>query len=498
MRTPTGAGRFTGLLGRTLLCAGLAAGTGCATLRATVAGYATGPDGISRRQQELRTALVEGEVAKALAWREDDALLRSLTTGVAAYHARQFARSAAALDTAALLADDRITASLSKDGLALVTNDMARPYQPRRTERLFIPYYAMLSYVQLGAWEDAAVEARRLVGLLAQFRDDGDDGDRGVHGAMQHLAGAVFERAGDENEARVAYRAAHALLASVPESIARGTIADEGELLVVVERGFVAHRATETIELYLDDEDRDSLRQDGDGRRRAADRIAARAAASGRRQSGGASASAAVQQHGLSSFGSPRRHHHDDDDDDYRLTIAFPSLRPSARPWGGAVRLAVDGSAVDGMDVSVVVDDASAVDARRERLAIATRAVTRAATKYIVTKAIKDKQGEVAGTITKFGASLLERADVRSWHLLPREIALIRMRVPAGRRAVRIQVGEGLEVRTAEVGNVVVRRGELTIVPVRLWRDPAPGPVAGAPPPVIAEANVVCTTFFCP
>ena len=71
--------------------------------------------------------------------------VQALTTGAAAYYAGQFARSAAVLDTAALLADDRITASLSKDGLAAVTNDMARPYQPRRTERLFIPYYAMLS-----------------------------------------------------------------------------------------------------------------------------------------------------------------------------------------------------------------------------------------------------------------------------------------------------------------------------------------------------------------
>jgi hypothetical protein len=496
MRTSTGAGRYAAHVQWVLLCAGLMTATGCATLRATVAGYATGPDGITRSQQRLRQAFVNADFVKALGWHDDDALLEALTIGAAAYYAGQFARSAAVLDTAALLADDRITASLSKDALAAVTNDMARPYQPRRTERLFIPYYAMLSYVQLGAWEDAAVEARRLVALLAQFGDDRDDAERVVHGAMQHLAGAVFERAGERDAAQVAYRAAHALSAVLPESMPRGTIADEGELLVVVERGFVAHRATETIEVELGDDDRDSLRGDDDRRRRTAARIAADAG--GGVRWGHASAKAVTSELTLPTFAPPRhRHHdHDDDDDGYHLTIAFPALRRSARPWGGEVRLAVDGAPVDGMLASAVVDDASEVDARRERIALATRAVARAATKYVVTKAIKDKKGEVAGQIANFGASLLERADVRSWHVLPQAITLARVRVPAGTRTVRVDVGEGWGVRTVDLGAATVRAGALTIVPVRLWRDPPP-PSTPTPAPVVAEADSVCGMVFC-
>jgi hypothetical protein len=500
MRTLAGAGHSTrrrgGALLQAVLAAGLVAGTGCATLRATVAGYASGPDGIAHPQQQLREALVDGDIAKALAWREDDALLRSLTTGIAAYSADQFARAAALLDTAALQADDRITASLSRDGLSMVTNDMARPYQPRRTERLFIPYYAMLSYVRLGAWEDAAVEARRLVGLLAQYGDDRVDGERGVHGAMQHLAGAVFERAGERNEAQVSYRVAHALNASLPKAIARGTIADEGELLLVVERGFVAHRATETLELFVGGDDRDSLRLDGEGRGRAAARIADRAMVATQPPAPPRSSSASIGTVPQYRKHEESRDHHDDDDG-YHLTIAFPSLRRSARPWGSSVRLAVDGSIVGGLEVGANVDDASAVDAQRERLAIATRAVARAVAKYALTKAVTDKKGEMAGRLANIGTSLLERADVRSWHLLPQEIALVRVRVPAGTRAVRVEVGEGRDARTRDVGSVLVRRGELTIVPVRLWRDPAPGSVVEASPG-IAGAGRECATFFCP
>ncbi|HET7187643.1 MAG TPA: hypothetical protein VFI52_05785 [Gemmatimonadaceae bacterium] len=474
MRTPTGARIFRVACG-SFLCLGLFSATGCATLRATFAGYATARGGITRSQQTLRDAMVDQDFVKALGWHDDDALLQSLTTGAAAYYAGQYARSAAMLDTAALLADDRITASLSKDGLALVTNDMARPYQPRRTERLFIPYYAMLSYVRLGAWEDAAVEARRLVALLEQFGEDRDEAERSVHGSLEHLAGAVLERAGERDPARVAYRAAHELRNTLPETIPPASIADQGELLLVVERGFVAHRATGTIELELDDEDEhDTTRYDSLGRRRPLP----------------------LSQYGALSLASShhRRHH---DDDDYHVTIAFPTLRRSPRPWGGDVRVAVDGLPVDGLSASTVVDDASAVDERRERAALAVRAAARAAAKYAVTKAIKDKKGEVAGELANFGASLLERADVRSWHLLPQEIALIRVRVPAGTRDVRLQVGEGWAVRAVELGSVVVRRGELSIVPVRLWRDPAPSSTLVSPAPVIADAES-CVTFFCP
>lgn len=497
MRTSDGAGRRRVRVRLVMLWAGLAAATGCATLRATVSGYATGPDGITRSQQRLRQALVDADFAKALGWREDDALLQSLTTGTAAYYAGQFARSAAVLDTAALLADDRITASLSRDGLAIVTNDMARPYQPRRTERLFIPYYAMLSYVQLGAWEDAAVEARRLVAVLDQFGEERDDAERAVHGAMEHLAGAVFERAGERDAARVAYRAAHALSPALPATVARGTIADEGELLVVVERGFVAHRVTETIEVEVGDADRDTLRGDDDRRRRTAPRIADDP---GRRGDAWryASAAAVTREYALPTLVPAHpRHPHEDHEGGYHLSVAFPSLRRSARPWGVDVRLVVDGEAVDGTIASAVIDDASEVDARRERVALATRAVTRAAAKYAVTKAIKDKKGETAGQLANFGASLLERADVRSWHVLPQAITLTRIRVPAGARAIRIDLGEGSAERAVEVGIASVRAGTLTVLPVRLWRDPLPHRTAPAPALADAEPDSACPMLFC-
>ena len=464
MRTPTGGGRSVRLFTSALLCAGVLAGSGCATLRSTVSGYVTGRGGITRPQQRLREALAAQDFAKALAWREDDVLLQALTTGISAYYAKQFARSAAILDTAALLADDRITESVSRTGLSLVTNDMARPYQARRTERLFIPYYAMLAFVQLEEWEDAAVEARRITSLVQQYAEDRDDAERVVHGALQHLAGAVFDRAGERAEAQVAFRIANTLAPALAQGFGRDMRADEGEILVVVERGFVAHRATETIELWLDEEDHESLRDGGDGHRRVASRLVDEVSGTSTSSSSTSGLALGISHH----VEIADRRGHDHHDEGYHLTIAFPALRRSAIPTA-APRLLVDSSGTSVLAASAVLDDASAVDARRERAAMAARAVARAVAKFSVTKAIEDKKGEDAGKIANFGASLLERADVRSWHLLPQELTLLRVRAPIGRRVVRVQVGEGESARLVEVADVVVRRGELVILPVRLW-----------------------------
>jgi hypothetical protein len=480
MRPISSARRRLDVLVHCALSFTLLSSTGCATLRATFGGYATGPDGISRPQQRLREAMAASDFVAALASREDDALLRTLNVGIASYYAAQYARSAAVLDTAALVADDRITASLSRNALSLLTNDMARPYQPRRTERLLIPYYGMLAYARLGAWEDAAVEARRLAGLLAQYADDRDDAERSLHAVLLHLSGAVFERAGNRGEAEVSYRAAHVLSFALSDSLVPADSGGAGDLVVVVERGFVAHRTTESIDIYLGDTDRDSLGQSDESRRRTASRLARTAGTWG----GGdirQTTAGAARIDGIPLYSTRRRHH--DDDDEHYLSVAFPVLRRSARPWGGAVMVTADDrQAVPGQLVAEV-DDASAADERRERVAVASRAIARAATKYAVAKTIREKKGETAGTIAEFAGNMLERADVRSWHLLPRELTLARVRLAPGARHVRLLIGRDDERRTVDLGTVTIVAGAVTIVPIRLWSDPpapAPEPAAAA------------------
>jgi hypothetical protein len=410
---------------------------GCGVLRTTLGAHDVGPGGIARPQLRLREALIRGDFPAALAWRDEDQLLRILTRATSAYYASQFARAGAMLDSAALMADDRVTKSLTREGLALLTNDNARLYQPRRTERLFIAYYGMLSYVRLDDWEGAAVEARRVVALLAQYEAGRDREEAALHAAMEHLAGAVFERAGRTEEARVAYRAAHAMHQTAPERPS-GFGADEGEVLVVLERGFVAHRVTEQLSFFVGGDEHEG--------------------------------------HVGRDHGRVDRDDGDDHDDGYWLALAVPALRRTARPWGGDASIRVVSSMGDAISVTAVVDDAAAADERRERVAMMARLAARAAARYAVTKAVKDRKGETAGRLVNLGASLLERADIRSWHLLPQEVQLLRLRLPAGAHSVQVEVRDGGFTRLVDVGPVTVRAGTVSIAPVRLWRDPPPAP----------------------
>jgi hypothetical protein len=457
--------------------------TGCATLSATLDGWEQGADGLSRPQRTLRDALSGGDLPVALAWKEDDALLRTLTVGVTTFYASQYARSAALLDTAALLTDERATTSVSRSGLALVTNDMVRPYQPRRTERLFIPYYGMLAYAQLGQWDDAAVEARRMAGLLARFAGDRDDDERALHASMHYLAAAVFERAGDHNAANVAYRNARALVDAYPEQPhARG--ATDGEVLVVVERGFVAFRTTETIHLALGQEDHDGLSRSADSRRHVVDQLRDRlglvdaAPATLRQKSNADVVAISPVLDGTASTRSRHDRNEIDDDDVHHLSLSFPALRRSPHPWAGAPRVREDStggaSLIADLQTVVSVDAASEVDERRERASLIARELARAAAHYAVTKAVPDKSGDVAGRLAEVGAAFLERADVRSWHLLPQELVMMRIRVPAGPHLLHLDVGDGANARQLNLGVVNVKPGVLTIIPARFWREPAP------------------------
>jgi hypothetical protein len=441
MRAPTAARRARKLASSATMCVALLGLCACATLRATVGAYEPGPNGIARPQQRLREALVRADFRTALGWREDDALLRALNVGVSSYYASQFARSAAVLDSAALLADDRITVSVSKNALSMVTNDLARAYQPRRTERLFIPYYGMLAFSRLEQWEEAAIEARRLTALLEQYAADRTDAERATHGTLHYLAGVVFERAGERNEAQVAYRNASALLSAPADGVVGGRATGDGEVLIVVERGFVAHRATESVNVYFHDAERDSVR-------------------GGPRYGRGHESA---------------RRDGDDDDDGYWLSVALPSVRRSHRS-AGEPTMFVDGASAVTWRMNTLLDDAVTADEQRERVSLLMRATARAAAKYVIAKAVKDKKGEVAGSIANIGASLMERADIRSWHLLPQEISLLRVRVPAGQHS--LQVAIGTDSARVDVGAVSVRAGLTTIAAVRLWKEPAPPLIA--------------------
>lgn len=508
-------------------------------------GWGAGPDGLApeddRLRKLLRTGRADSALAEVVAERAapSDELLRKQYEGLLAHYAGEHDLSNAALQRAAELAEERYTRSVTKGALSLLVNDRVLTYRPPRTERLLLHYYGLLNYLALGDPEGAAVEARRLSHLLDLHEDAGHGRavpEASLHAALRTVAGAAFEAAGEWNDAAVAYRLASRARAAAgrgsgprggtsgsrPPATRRAGLAelpapsaDSGDVIVVLERGFVPHRAESSLNLLLWPDEiatlrgyaADSTRLDDDERAEAARRIAERLlATSGAGSSshpfpvssggpagalGGSGPSAGVPVSpavtAVREAGRPKRARRGDDGP--RLfRAAWPKLvggEPAPLPaaWGvapegwspvafsGGTPVSGAGDTADGASSPLLAQADLAASLRAEfheqAPLILAKALLRGVMKYSVAELLEEEVeeenevvGELAGIVANAGLSLLERADTRSWHLLPGRIGVVRLRAPAGTRPLRL--GAGLDL-----GTVRVPPGGVTVVSAR-------------------------------
>ena len=472
-RSARSARRRAALLRAGGLCVVMLAATGCSmAMKAARMYYDSTPMGTEQREWGLRRTMAAGAFETALDHVSDrdeaaprDKLLRSLYDGIVAYYAGEYARSGKSLRAADEMAEDRYTKSVSRGALSLVSNDLVLPYMPGHTERLLVHYYGALGYLNRGDVPGAAVEARRMSQLLEQFDENRSDADRSTRAFLRYFAGAVFEAAGETNDADVAYRNAAALAGPKALPIDSSVPAGSGEVIVLLERGFVAQRVEEQLHIGVDENERDSLANTKGTRD-----LPAPETVIGRmmRQLDSAPDS------GVYRSGTPRHlrreRHYDDDSDELLLKIAWPVfLRPLRETLPATVTLPDNRSA----SFALVGDISEGIvaDYRRQRLMLLTRTVARAAVKLAAAEAAEKKKGSAGRTLATLAGAVLEHADTRSWHLLPADVALTRLTLPAGRHRLTVRMGEAnaSAVRVVELGEVEVTPGGIAFVSGRAW-----------------------------
>jgi hypothetical protein len=107
---------------------------------------------------------------------------------------------------------------------------------------------------------------------------------------------------------------------------------------------------------------------------------------------------------------------------------------------------------------------------------IMIKMVARTALKYELARGLEkelDKKNETLGDIAFFtanaAAALFERADTRSWHLLPDEVSVVRL--PPGVHPLSLQVETDDEggTRLIDLGEVEVRDGSIHVLSARVW-----------------------------
>jgi len=94
------------------------------------------------------------------------------------------------------------------EALTLVSNPNVKPYKPEDFEVVMVNYFMALNYIQLGKFDDAIVECKRINIKLNQLNDKyKDHKNRYQRDAFAHtLMGIIYESDKDYNNAFIAYR----------------------------------------------------------------------------------------------------------------------------------------------------------------------------------------------------------------------------------------------------------------------------------------------------
>ncbi|MCB2195981.1 MAG: hypothetical protein KQH79_08970 [Bacteroidetes bacterium] len=94
------------------------------------------------------------------------------------------------------------------EALTLISNPNVKPYKPEDFEVVMVNYFMALNYIQLGQYNDAIVECKRINIKLNQLNDKyKDHKNRYQRDAFAHnLMGIIYEANGDYNNAFIAYR----------------------------------------------------------------------------------------------------------------------------------------------------------------------------------------------------------------------------------------------------------------------------------------------------
>ncbi|WP_298767907.1 hypothetical protein [uncultured Fibrobacter sp.] len=100
--------------------------------------------------------------------------------------------------------EDLYTKSVTNEAAAIVTNDNIRPYRARPFEVLLMYQYQILNYLALGDLDGALVEVRRAqIAAEALYQKDKDKVND--NGWLRYLSAIVYELAGEEDDAAIAY-----------------------------------------------------------------------------------------------------------------------------------------------------------------------------------------------------------------------------------------------------------------------------------------------------
>lgn len=171
---------------------------GCATPSLDAARYQFYVGKVAQAEQRLENARVP----------EVDRVLLLMERGMIRQVNGRYEESSRDFIAAADLLERLETYSLSKGAASLVVNDGTQDFRGTPYERTFLLVFTAINHLLLQRWDDAGVEARRIIKSLDPLRR----GDYPEDAFSRYMAGFCLELIGDDSNAALQYRLANKLL----------------------------------------------------------------------------------------------------------------------------------------------------------------------------------------------------------------------------------------------------------------------------------------------
>lgn len=420
-------------------------------------------------------------------------LLYNMDMGLLFHYAGRHDSSIVYFARAADIHDALFTRSVTNEAASLLLNDNARPYRGRPYEILWMRVFQAFNYLATGNPDGARVEMRQAQILVDEYRRTADAEGYRDDPLYRGTAALVYDLLGERDDAAISvfyavksYRDART---AVPQSLAtyacgllsaadraddirllelecpasvlvrRGARAESGEIVVIgmlgraPALGETAFQGTWVRDGVLVYHYRDADGNTVTNALPAPGLPPSEAAKAGRTRSGTT----------------------------FSIKWAMPSLREvpvrsqvmKVSPVSGPI------SAASASPSHMVVGEPWAnsgdlleQDLEANRTTVLLRTVTRVVIRTIAAEKAKSEMrsdNPLLNLLTNLGTDLLsgqlEKADVRSWFLLPRTVQFARLTVPEGRHTleVRAEGAEGTLV-LAETREVDVRAGDKSFV----------------------------------
>lgn len=393
---------------------------GCATYQGKVA--------------TARNALVERNYDKALAdfqalanEQNGDQLVFLLDYATALQVAGQYKESNKYFLKADKLAEQLDYQSISRQAGSLLLSEEMNQYKGDTFEKIFINAYMAMNYLEVGEFDDALVEARRINEKFIKYRSEEKKAYE-LNSFSKYLSAVIWESTKNYDDAYIAYNEAYKIDSSI-SNIQKDLI-----------RSAKLSRRMDTYQdlkkKFPDVKDDTSWYDKTKGEL------------------------IVIYQQGWG----PRKF------EPYYNDFHLPDLAP-VRSLTRFASLKIEG--IDSTFNSGLIYDvqSAAIQTLKDDLAplLAKRIAARAA-KIAAAKELK-KNNEALGTLSLLAMTIADRADLRQWSMLPESIQIIRVPLEAGKYKFSIRgLSEHLQptVEGLESQEIEIKKGQKKFV---VWRS---------------------------